>query len=157
MPRFDTPEPIIVTLDISVANVRLVASERSDTVVGVRPTNENEPSDVRAADQVRVEYAGGTLLIKGKNPRPFGFSNKSWSVDVTVELPEGSQVQADASVGDFQSTGRLGESRFKSSTGHVRLDRTGPLRLDTSAGPRLGRGRRRRCRGGHRVRPDQDR
>lgn len=134
MPTFATPEPIIVTIDISVANVRFAASERADTVVEVRPTNENEPSDVKAAKQVRVEHSGGTLVIKGRNPRPFDFSNKSWSVDLTIDLPEGSQVQADASVGDFQSTGRLGECRFKSSVGHARLDRTGPLRLHTSAG-----------------------
>ncbi|WP_116043353.1 DUF4097 family beta strand repeat-containing protein [Amycolatopsis palatopharyngis] len=135
MPKFDTPEPIIVTLDMSVANVRFVASERTDTVVEVLPTNENEPSDVKAAKQVRVEYSGGTLLIKGKNPRPFeSLSTKSWSVDLTVQLPEGSQVHADASVGDFQSTGRLGECRFKSSAGHARLGPTGPLRLNTSAG-----------------------
>lgn len=134
MPTFETPEPIHVTLDISVANVRFVASERTDTVVEVRPTNEHEPSDVKAAEQVGVDYSGGTLLIKGKNPRPFSISTKSWSVDVSVELPEGSQVQAEASVGDFQSTGRLGECRFKFSTGHARLDRTGPLRLNTSAG-----------------------
>ncbi|MGX7827513.1 DUF4097 family beta strand repeat-containing protein [Actinokineospora sp. 24-640] len=134
MPTFATPEPITVTIDISVANVRFAASERADTVVDVRPTNENEPSDVKAAKQVRVEYSGGTLVIKGKNPRPFDFSSKSWSVDLTIDLPEGSQVQADASVGDFQSTGRLGECRFKSSVGHARLGRTGPLRLTTSAG-----------------------
>ncbi|EHR52455.1 hypothetical protein SacmaDRAFT_4267 [Saccharomonospora marina XMU15] len=135
MPKFETPEPIIVTLDVSVANVRFVASERTDTVVEVVPTNENEPTDVKAAKQVRVEYSAGALLIKGRNPRPFEYlSTKSWSVDVTVELPEGSQVQADAAVGEFQSTGRLGECRFKSSAGHARLDRTGPLRLNTSAG-----------------------
>ncbi|NIJ10858.1 hypothetical protein FHU38_001202 [Saccharomonospora amisosensis] len=135
MPKFDTPEPIIVTLDLSVANVRFIASDRTDTVVEVTPTNENEPSDVKAAKQVRVEYSAGTLLIKGRNPRPFEhLSTKSWSVDLTIELPEGSQVQADAAVGEFQSTGRLGECRFKSSAGHARLDRTGPLRLNTSAG-----------------------
>ena len=157
MPTFDTPEPIVVTIDISVANVRFVASERTDTVVEVRPTNENEPSDVKAAEQVRVEYSGGTLLIKGKNPRPFDFSSKSWSVDLTVELPEGSQVQADASVGDFQSTGRLGECRFKSS---VRARAAGPDRAAAAEHlrrARLGRGRRGRCRGDHRVRPDPDR
>lgn len=135
MPRFDTPEPITVTLDLSVANVRFVASERTDTVVEISPTDENEPSDVKAAKQVRVEHSGETLLIKGKNPRPFEYlSTKSWSVDVTVELPEGSHVQAEAPVGDLQSTGRLGECRFKTSAGHARLDRTGSLRLNTSAG-----------------------
>jgi DUF4097 and DUF4098 domain-containing protein YvlB len=133
MPTFDTPEPIIVTLDMSVANVRFMASERTDTVVDLRPTDENDASDVKAAEQVRVEYANGTLLIKGKRPRPH-LSPITWSVDLTIELPEGSQVQADAAVGDFQSTGRLGECRFKSSAGQARLDRTGPLRLNMGAG-----------------------
>lgn len=134
MPNFDTPEPIIVTLDTGVANVRFAASERTDTVVEVRPTDENDDSDVAAAKQVGVEYSGGTLLIKGTKPRPFDFSKKSRSIEVTVELPEGSQVQADAVAGDFQSTGRLGESRFKTGAGHARLGQTGPLRLDTGAG-----------------------
>ena len=132
MPKFDTPEPITVTVDVSIANARFVATERTDTVVEVRPTNEDDATDVKAAKQVRVEYSNGTLLIKGKNPRPH-LSAVSWSVELTVELPEGSQVQADA-VGDFQSTGLLGECRYKSSAGHARLDRTGPLRLNTSAG-----------------------
>lgn len=136
MPTFDTPEPIIVTLDVSIANVRFAASERTDTVVEVRPTNENEPSDVKAAKQVRVEYSGGTLLIKGTRPRPLeAFSTKSWSVDLTVELPEGSQVQASASAGDFQSTGRLGESRFKTSAGHISVERVaGNAEVTTGSG-----------------------
>jgi DUF4097 and DUF4098 domain-containing protein YvlB len=53
---------------------------------------------------------------------------------VSIELPTGSQVHGDAAVGDFHGSGRLGECRFKTSTGHIRLDHTGPLRLNTAGG-----------------------
>lgn len=134
MPIFDTPEPITATLDLGAANVRFAASERTDTVVEVHPSDENNDSDVEAAKQVRIEYSGGTLLIKGQRPRAFDLSKKTRSVEVTVELPEGSRVQADVAAGDVQSTGRLGESRFKTGAGHARLGRTGPLRMNTGAG-----------------------
>ena len=37
MPTFDTPQPITATVEISAGSVRLVASDRDDTVVEVRP------------------------------------------------------------------------------------------------------------------------
>ena len=33
MPTFDTPQPITATVEISAGSVRLVASDRDDTVV----------------------------------------------------------------------------------------------------------------------------
>ncbi|MFF3869972.1 DUF4097 domain-containing protein [Micromonospora sp. NPDC001898] len=134
MPVFATPEPISVTIDISVGDVRLIASDRTDTVVEVRPSDESDDSDVEAAQQTRVEYANGTLTVRGPKARVFDFSKKTRSVAVLVELPTGSAVRGDVSVGDFHSTGVLGECRFKSSVGHFRLDRTSQLRLDTSGG-----------------------
>ncbi|WP_319463217.1 DUF4097 family beta strand repeat-containing protein [Micromonospora sp. RTP1Z1] len=134
MPVFATPEPISVTIELSVGDVRLIASDRTDTVVEVRPSDESDDSDVKAAQQTRVEYASGTLTVRGPKARVFDFSKKTRSVTVLVELPTGSAVQSDMSVGDFHSTGVLGKCRLKTSVGHFRLDRTGQLRLDTSAG-----------------------
>jgi DUF4097 and DUF4098 domain-containing protein YvlB len=134
MSVFATPEPISVTIELSVGDVRLIASDRTDTVVEVRPSDESDDSDVRAAQQTRVEYANGTLTVRGPKARAFDFSKKTRSVVVLVELPAGSAVHGDMSVGDFHSTGVLGQCRFKTSVGRFRLDRTGPLRLDTSAG-----------------------
>jgi hypothetical protein len=131
MPVFDTPEPISVTIDLSCGDVRLVASDRTDTVVEVRPSDGSDDSDVRAAEQTRVEYANGTLTVRGPKSRVFDFSRKTRSVDVLVELPTGSAVHGDVAVGDVDGTGVLGECRFKASVGHFRLDRTGPLRLQT--------------------------
>lgn len=134
MPNYETPEPISVTLELGVGDVRITASDRTDTVVDVRPSDDADESDVKAARQVRVDYANGMLQVTGPKGRAFDFSRKTRSVDVYVELPSGSQVSAELQAGDFRCAGRLGECRFKTSVGNVRLERTGPLRLDTSAG-----------------------
>jgi DUF4097 and DUF4098 domain-containing protein YvlB len=134
MPKFDTPEPISVTVELGVGTVRITASDRTDTVVEVRPSDEGDESDVEAARQVRVDHSGGTLRVTGPKGRMFDFSRKTRSVDVSIELPSGSDVLAETQMGDLHSVGRLGECRFKTSAGHVRLDHTGPLRASTSAG-----------------------
>jgi len=134
MPNYETPEPISVTLELGVGHVRIAASDRTDTVVEVRPSDEADESDVKAAEQVRVDYTTGMLRITGPRARAFDFSRKSRSVDVTIELPSGSQVSAEMQMGDFRSAGRVGECRLKTSAGNFSLERTGSLRLDTSAG-----------------------
>jgi hypothetical protein len=131
MPVFATPAPISVTIEISCGEVRLIASDRTDTVVEVRPSDESDESDVQAAQQTRVEYASGTLTVRGPKTRAFDFSKKTRSVAVLVELPTGSAVHGEVSVGDVHSTGVLGRCRLKTSVGHFRLDRTGQLRLNT--------------------------
>jgi DUF4097 and DUF4098 domain-containing protein YvlB len=134
MPHYETPEPISVTLELGVGNVRIAASDRTDTVVEVRPSDEADESDVKAAAQVRVDYTNGMLRVTGPKARIFDFSRKTRSVDVSIELPSGSQVSAEMQMGDFRCAGRLGECRLKTSLGNVWLERTGPLRLNTSAG-----------------------
>lgn len=134
MPNFETPEPISVTLKLGVGNVRITASDRTDTAVDVHPSDPSDESDVQAAQRVHVDYANGVLEVMGSKARVFDFSRKTRSVDVFVELPSGSQVSGEVQVGDFGCVGRLGECRFKTSAGNVRLERTGSLRLDTAAG-----------------------
>ena len=134
MPNYETPEPISVTLELGVGDVRIAASDRTDTVVEVRPSDEADESDVKAAQQVRVDYTNGMLRVTGPKARAFDFSRKTRSVDVSIELPSGSQLSAEMQAGDYRCAGRLGQCRLKTSAGNVSLERTGPLRLDTSAG-----------------------
>lgn len=131
---FDTETSISVTVELSVGAVRFAASDRTDTVVEVRPSDETDESDVQAAQQVRVDFANGILRVTGPKGRMFDFSRKTRSVDVSIDLPTGSEVSAETQMGDFRCTGRLGGSRFKTSAGNVWLERTGPLHLTTSAG-----------------------
>ncbi|MFL6077516.1 MAG: DUF4097 family beta strand repeat-containing protein [Mycobacteriales bacterium] len=134
MPTFDTPEPISVTLDLIIGGARIAAADRADTVVQVRPSDPGRDADVRAADQTTVEYAAGRLLVKVPKPRGFGIFNKVPSVDVTIELPAGSQVRADAQIVTFRGTGRLGDCRVKTSLGDIAFEHTGALDLTTGVG-----------------------
>jgi hypothetical protein len=135
MPTFATPEPITATIELGVGYARITASDRTDTVVEVRPSDPMRQIDVRAAEQILVEYASGRLVVRApKHWRQALLGPKPGSVDVTVELPAGSGVRGDLGAGAFQATGRLGECRFKTGAGDVELDHTGPLDLDTGAG-----------------------
>jgi hypothetical protein len=135
MPTFDTPQPISVTVDLGVGDLRIVASDRTDTLVEVRPSDPAKKADVTAAEQTRVEYAGGRLLIKApKNWRQYTFRGGGESVDVQVELPAGSQLQGETGVAALRCQGRLGECRYKTGVGDIQLDRAGAVQLRTGVG-----------------------
>jgi hypothetical protein len=135
MPEFDTPEPISVVIDLVVGEVRIVASDRIDTVVEVRPSDGANRADVAAAEQTRVEHDGDALLVKtGRRWRsysPFGFGG---SVDLQVGLPTGSRVTGETSMGAFRCTGSLGDCQLKTSIGDIHLDRAAAVKLNTSVG-----------------------
>jgi hypothetical protein len=135
MPTFDTPQPISVTVDLGVGDLRIVASDRTDTIVEVRPSDPAKKADMTAAEQTRVEYAGGRLLIKApKNWRQYTFRGGGESVDVQVELPAGSQLQGETGVAALRCQGRLGECRYKTGVGDIQLDRAGAVQLRTGVG-----------------------
>ena len=135
MPVFDTPEPISVTVELGVGDLRVVAGDRADTVVEVRPTDPAKKGDVTAAEQTRVEYAGGRLLIKApKNWRRYTPMGGGESVDVQVELPAGSQLRGEAGMAALRCQGRLGECHYKTGLGDIQLDQAGAVQLRTGMG-----------------------
>ncbi|GAA3003540.1 DUF4097 family beta strand repeat-containing protein [Streptosporangium longisporum] len=133
MPTFDTPEPIHAVIELMTADVRIHAGDRTDTVVEIRPKDGLDDADAQGAEQIRVEYSRGRLLVKAPAPTLRSWFRWGGSVEVTVELPEGSRVDA-KTTGDFHCEGRLGDSRFETADGDIWLDRTGRLRLNTANG-----------------------
>ena len=136
MASFDTPEPITVTVEIGCGDIRIVAADRTDTQVEVRPSDGAKKSDVNAAAQTRVEYEAGRLTIKGPRtgwPQSLLGGGRE-SVDVRIELPSGSSLQADTGMGEVRCSGRLGECRIKTGMGQIQLDQAGPVRLETGMG-----------------------
>jgi DUF4097 and DUF4098 domain-containing protein YvlB len=141
MPTFATPEPISVSLEIGVGDVRIVASERADTVVEVRPSDATKKSDVTAAEQTRVDYVNGMLTIKAsKGRRQYMFWGGAESIDVHVELPAGSHIRGVAGVASVRGSGPLGDVRVKTGVGDIQLEQAGHVDLKTGAG-RIGVGR----------------
>lgn len=131
MPSFDTTEPISATAHVEAGSIQFTAGDRADTVVEVRPRDPKKDLDVRAADQTEVTYAGGALTVRTPKSGLFG---RTGTVDVTVELPTGSHVDTTGSWTQVLGEGRLGEVRVKTSSGDVRFDATGPLKLTASHG-----------------------
>lgn len=135
MRTFDTSEPISVDLELGVADLRIVATDRVDTVVEVEPSNANNPADVTAASETSVQYANGVLRIKG----PKGWKRYSWrggsSIDVRIELPTGSRLRCETGVVPLRSSGTLGECRYKTGAGDLNIENvTGDVDLTTGTG-----------------------
>lgn len=133
MPKYETPEPISALLDFYAGYVKITASDRTDTTVDVRPSDPSDSSDVEAARKTKVDYADGTLMVRGPK-RTFDFSKKTRSIEVVIELPTGSKVDVDVTAGGIRATGALGQTEVDMSVGNVHLDRTGQLKVDTGVG-----------------------
>ncbi|MEU6377588.1 DUF4097 family beta strand repeat-containing protein [Streptomyces sp. NPDC046909] len=131
MPSFETPSAIAVTAHVEAGSIQFTASERGETVVEVRPREPKKDADVRTADQTQVTFAGGVLTVRTPKSGLFG---RTGTVDVTVELPEGSRIDMTGAWVQVLGEGRLGEVRVKTSSGDTRFDTTGPLHLTASHG-----------------------
>jgi DUF4097 and DUF4098 domain-containing protein YvlB len=133
MSTFQTPEPISATVDLALGAVRIVAGERDATVVELRPSDESNAEDVRAADGTRVEYANEQLVVKAPKLRSW-VSRKGGSIDVTIELPAGSNLDCTARLADVHCEGRLGDCRVRTGLGRIRLDDAAALDLKSGMG-----------------------
>lgn len=127
MYTFATPAPISVVLNVPAGRVQVIAADRAETVVEVRPANPAKSRDIAAAERTTVEYADGVLHIevptKNRNLGPFG------AVEVTVQLPGGSKVEAKAAAAELRAVGRLGDVAFEGAYHQVKIDEAANLRL----------------------------
>jgi len=132
MSTFDTPNPISATLVIVAGDVRISSGDDATTTVAVAPTDASNAEDRQAAEGTRVEYADGRLLVK--QPRSWRPRSKGGSIDVTIALPAGSHVNADAAMADFNVDGPLGEARFKTGLGSIQLGEVATLKARAGLG-----------------------
>ncbi|GAA3477037.1 DUF4097 family beta strand repeat-containing protein [Streptomyces yanii] len=132
MQKFATPAPISAALDIPAGRIRFIAADRADTAVEVLPVDASKDRDVKAAEQTTVEYGDGVLRIEAsaKN-RILGSSG---SIEVTIQLPAGSRIEAKAAGAEFRGVGRLGDVAFEGAQGSVELDEVASARLALLAG-----------------------
>jgi DUF4097 and DUF4098 domain-containing protein YvlB len=132
MQKFDTPAPIAAVLDIPAGRVRFIAADRADTAVEVRPADASKSRDVKAAEQTKVEYGDGVLRIEA--PTKNQYLGPSGAIEVTVQLPTGSRVEAKAGAAELRTVGRLGDVAFDGAHGTVELDEAESVRLTAHAG-----------------------
>lgn len=128
MLRFDTPDPITVILDIASGRIRLSAADRADTTVAVRPANPEKSRDVKAAEKAEIAFADGVLRIRTAEPGN-QLLGPSGNLDVTVELPAGSRIEAKTGGCELSAVGRLGDVVFEGAYRQIRVEEAASLRL----------------------------
>jgi len=129
MPTFATPGPIIATVVVAGAQVRVTASDRTDTVVLVEPINKASQSDVKVANKTKVDFAGGQLSVKTTVS-----GDKNGSVAITIDLPAGSSLVAYLAHSGVHADGSFGECELHMASGRVQLDRINALQANIAAG-----------------------
>ena len=134
MPTFETPKSITATIDVVVGDVQIRADGGGHTTVDVRASDPSNDEDVKAAEQTRVQCANGQLLVKAPKLRSWLPRGMGGSIDVTIELPSGSNVHGAGQTTDFRCDGRLGDCRIKTGLGRIQLEQAGTVSLKTGIG-----------------------
>jgi hypothetical protein len=129
MPTFATPEPITATVTVAGAQVRVGASDRTDTVVRVEPVNSASQRDVKVAEKTKVDFSAGQLTVKTTVS-----GDKNGSVAITIDLPAGSRLAAYLGHSSVHTEGALGQCELDLSSGRAQLDRIAALQANLAAG-----------------------
>ena len=129
MPTFDTPGPIAATVVVGGAQVRVTASDRTDTVVLIEPIDKASKTDVKVASKTKVDFAGGQLSVKTTVS-----GDKNGSVVITIDLPAGSSLVAYLAHSSVHADGSFGECELHMASGRVQLDRINALQANIAAG-----------------------
>ncbi|QLE73171.1 DUF4097 domain-containing protein [Streptomyces rectiverticillatus] len=132
MQKFATPAPVAAVLDIPAGRIRLIAADRTDTTVEILPANTAKSRDVKAAEQTTVTYDDGVLRVEA--PAAKRTLGNPGSVEVTIQLPAGSRIEAKTASAEFRGVGRLGDVTLDSAHGTVKLDETANAHLTLAAG-----------------------
>ncbi|SBT51730.1 DUF4097 family beta strand repeat-containing protein [Micromonospora auratinigra] len=132
MRKFDTPGPITAVLDVPAGRVQVIAADRADTTVEVRPGDAGKAGDVRAADRTTVEYADGVLRIHAGQPNRL--LGPTGALEITVQLPAGSRVEVKAAGIELRGVGRLGDVAVDGAYRQIKIDEAGPVRLSAIDG-----------------------
>ena len=132
MQKSGTPAPITAVLDIPAGRVQFIATDRADTAVEVLPADASKGRDVKAAEQTTVAYAGGVLRIG--TPAEHQYLGPPGSIEVTVQLPAGSQAEAKAASAESRAVGRLGDVAFDGAYRQIKLDEAAGVRLTATDG-----------------------
>jgi DUF4097 and DUF4098 domain-containing protein YvlB len=134
MPSFETPKPITATIDVVVGDVQIRTDGGGHATVDVRASDASNEEDVKAAEQTRVQYANGQLLVKAPKLRSWLPRGMGGSIDVTIELPAGSNVHGAGQSTDFRCDGRFGDCHIKTGLGRIQLEQADTLNLKSGIG-----------------------
>ncbi|MFF8671095.1 DUF4097 family beta strand repeat-containing protein [Streptomyces sp. NPDC015242] len=133
MQTFPTAAPISALLDVPAGSIRLIAADRADTTVEILPADASKSRDTEAAKRIEVTFADGVLRLTDPEAESRSLRHPG-TVEITVQLPAGSRVEAKTASGELRGVGRLGDVVFEGAQATVKVDEAASARLTLSAG-----------------------
>jgi DUF4097 and DUF4098 domain-containing protein YvlB len=133
MHTFSTPTPISAVLDVPAGRIQVIATDRTDTTVELRPADAGRSRDVKAAEAATVDHRDGVLRVSAPAAKN-RILGPSGALDVTVRLPAGSRVEVEAGGAEIRGAGRLGEVTVDGAYGTVELDEAASARITAHSG-----------------------
>ncbi|MFF4324159.1 DUF4097 family beta strand repeat-containing protein [Streptomyces sp. NPDC001568] len=133
MLKFATPAPVSAVLDVPAGHIRFIAADRPDTTVEILPADPTKARDVKAAERTTADFRDGTLRIAAAAAKNRVLGHPG-SVEITVQLPAGSHVEATTAAVEFRGVGRLGDVTLEAAQATVKLDEVNNARLALHAG-----------------------
>jgi putative adhesin len=133
MPEFEANGPITAVIRASSGSVNLVAEERNNVEVEIRPDSSSEAARAAAAE-TRAEMNGDLLLIETPQSKGFVF-RRGGAVAITVRMPLDSRLEVTTASSDVQCVGRYSTAEVKTASGDLRIDHvTGDLNRNSASG-----------------------
>jgi Putative adhesin len=126
--EFPTDDPVELQMRLLSGSVTVTAAATRTatvTLIGNRPG---------ATDQTgaRVEFERGTLSVNVPEGSALG---RHWSIDATIELPEGSSCLVDSVSADVRCTGRLAAVDIRTVSGDIDAEQvSGRAQVHTASG-----------------------
>ncbi|MFJ1877895.1 DUF4097 family beta strand repeat-containing protein [Streptomyces sp. KS_5] len=130
MQKFNTltPAPISAILNTPAERIQIIAADRTDTTVEIRPANPTKNRDTKTAEQTEITYTDGTLHIHTPEPDNQLLGHPG-SVEITIQLPAGSHIEAKTAAAELRAVGRLGDITFNGAYRHTKIDEAAGVRL----------------------------
>jgi DUF4097 and DUF4098 domain-containing protein YvlB len=128
---FQTPDAVRLDVRLGSGEIRLEASETSETTVTLEPLRDSEAS-VSAVEEARIEQRGDEILIDVRGPRRF---LRGADVLVSVHCPEDSSVRAKTGSANTEGHGRFGSVEVESGSGDVQFSElSGDAEINAASG-----------------------
>ncbi|MGW8762496.1 DUF4097 family beta strand repeat-containing protein [Streptomyces sp. NPDC055815] len=133
MQNFATPAAIVTVLAVPAGRIHLIAADRTDTTVEILPADPSKSRDVKTAERTEVAYTDGVLRIEVPKSKG-GIFGDTGAIEVTVQLPAGSRIEAQAAAAELHAVGRLGDVAFEGAYSRIKIDEAATLRLTATDG-----------------------
>ncbi|HEV2889048.1 MAG TPA: DUF4097 family beta strand repeat-containing protein [Frankiaceae bacterium] len=136
MYTFDTPGPVLVSVECPVGDVVVATHALPTTTVEVVALRDDEATR-RAVEETVVEQrpaASGTEVLVEVPKRGGWVFGREPRLRVSVVAPEGAALSFVTASADVACTGRLGEVRGKTASGDVDVPLAATVRVETASG-----------------------